>query len=208
MKKILWVLIFALCVPAAYAAQNETGVIGARRQAMVQKYAKKITAEEFLSAVRNGNLTLIGQVQEPALFKAQDKFGNNCFHLAKDAATIQAVAAAARRLDNNYLTLFKTLRDQRNHIGETPLLYHVGLGKADTFEVLYRGSSLQEAVRAANAVSNKGAALVNTANVKQAVVRTEASDQSGRTVADVALANGLEEVVAYFEQHAPYLFTK
>ena len=209
MKKILWVLLLAFCVGFVQAAPSAV-TAGSRRQAMVEKYGvKKISADEFLKAVSKGDTALIGQVKDLALLKAQDKFGNNCFHLAKNKVTLLTIAAVARQLnEEDYLTTFQALRDQRNHMGETPLMYHINIGKTEMFEELYRGSSLQNAIRTANAVNNKGAALVNTANVRIKLARQEGSDFSGRTVADAAKANGLQEVVQFFENHAPYMFTK
>ncbi len=209
MKKILWVLLAALCVGSVQAAPLVI-TTGSRRQAMVEKYGvKKISADEFLKAVAKGDRALISQVKDLAVLKAQDKFGNNCFHFAKDKVTLLAIAAVARQLDQeDYLTTFQQLRDQRNHMGETPLMYHINIGQTEMFEELYRGSSLQNAIRTANAVHNKGGALVNTANVRIKLARQEGSDYSGRTVADAAKANGLQEVVQFFENHAPYMFTK
>ena len=209
MKKILWVLLVALCVGSVQAAPS-VFTAGSRRQVMVEKYGvKKVSADEFLKAVTKGDTTLIGQVKDLAVLKAQDKFGNNCFHLAKNKVTLLAIAAVARQLDQeDYLTTFQELRDQRNHMGETPLMYHINIGQTEMFEELYRGSALQNAIRTANAVNNKGAALINTANVRIKLARQEGSDYSGRTVADAARANGLQKVVQFFENNAPYMFTK
>lgn len=209
MKKILWVLLLALCVGSVQAAPSVV-TTGNRRQAMVEKYGvKKISADEFLKAVSKGDTALISQVKDLAILKAQDKFGNNCFHLAKNKVTLLAIAAGIRQLDEeDYLTTFQQLRDQRNHMGETPLMYQINIGKTEMFEELYRGSSLQNAIRTANAVNNKGAALINTANVRIKLARQEGSDYSGRTVADAAKANGLQEIVSFFENNAAYMFTK
>ena len=67
MKKILWVLLLALCVGSAQAAPSAV-TTGSRRQAMVEKYGvKKISADEFLKAVVKGDTALISQVKDLAI---------------------------------------------------------------------------------------------------------------------------------------------
>ncbi len=208
MKKILWMLLIALCVGGVQAAPAGLSAGSHRQTAAVKKAASVQTAQDFLDAARKGNLAEIARLQNPSFLTAQDAYGYNAFHLAKNIATVHTIAATVRRLQpDNYIEIFKILRDQRSYIGETPLIYHVRLGKEDTFGALYRGSSLSQAVHEANAV-NKDGALRTVAGVRQQVARQEASDNSGQTVADMAKANNLPGVIAFLETHAPYLFTK
>lgn len=215
MKHILVILVLALFVPTLQAETVVAQGTSSRRQEMLQRYARKsavkqvLTAEQFLEVARKGDTDAIASVTQLDFFKQTDKFSNNCFHLAKDAATVQALAAAIRRLDNNFQAEIKRLRNQRNDMGETPLLAHINYGKADTFALLYEGSDLAEAVREVRLV-DKGGALSVTASIKKGIARSLSQDISGRTVAQAALANmeqpGMASVVEYFQIHAPYLF--
>jgi len=205
MKSIFSILL--VCVVALSAAAAPASPTASRRDAMIKRYTFKISSgDDLLKAAEKGYIYAINSVTDVSLLQATDKFGNNVFHLAKDAVTLQALAAVARRLDENYLTRLNSLRNQRNYMGETPLMYHVNMGKQGTWKSLYSGTRLQEAMLAANAVSDRGGALVKTADVRKGLVRQEASDDSGRTVAQAALANNMSDVVAFFQTNAPYLF--
>lgn len=171
------------------------------------------TAEQFLQAAKEGNTAFFATLQDASVLKTKDKFGNNAFHLAKNASTVQAIAAAVRRLSEkgeSYYTVLATLRDQRNNAGETPLMAHINYGKTDTFHLLYEGSKLATAVRETKAL-NIGGALKGVAGIKGSVIaRTLACDNSGRTVAQAARANqdipGMSRIVQFFEKNASYLF--
>ena len=215
MKHIFFLLVFALLVPAVQAAPVTAQTGASRRQIMLQRYATKaavtkaLTAEGFLEAATKGDTETIFSVKDITLFDQTDKFSNNCFHLAKDEATLQALAAVIRRLDeNNSRRIIRQLRNQRNNMGETPLMRQINLGKAQMFEPLYRGSELAESIRETRSVS-KGGALNIPAKIKEGITKSLSKDNSGRTVAQAALANinepGMDKVVAYFEEHAPYL---
>lgn len=168
------------------------------------------SAEEFLSVVRKGDTAAILSVQDAALLQVTDKFGNNCFHLAKDALTLQSLGKVVRRLTaQQAFATINHLRNQRNNMGETPLMAHINYGKTDTFQLLYEGSELAGAIREARSVS-MGGSLLPVAEIKQGVVLTLSKDNSGRTVAQAALANrdfpGMESIVQFFDKQAPYLF--
>lgn len=206
MKNMLWVLLVALFVPAVQAAPLVGAAPVGRREAMVRRYAPKVaSASALLKAAEEGNLAAIGTLEQISFLQETDKFGNNCFHLAKDAATVQALAAAMRRLDDNFLPLINALRNQRNTAGETPLMRHINYGKADTFRLLYEGTELASAVREARRV-DIGGALRTTADIKKGVAVSLSKDNSGRTVAQAAQANHLQNIVQFFEEQAPYLF--
>ncbi|MBR4592446.1 MAG: hypothetical protein IKO35_04475 [Elusimicrobiaceae bacterium] len=210
MKNIFFVLLIALLVPTVQAATIvDTSSMGPRRLAMIQRYAPKMSEENFLKAVREGDIAAIDQLTESRFLLATDKFGNNCFHLAKDAATVQAIATLVRRFEKNYINTFNFLRNQRNAAGETPVMTHINYGKTDTFRLLYEGSELATAIRAVNAV-DKGGALGHTAEVKKGVAFALSKDNSGRTIAQAAAANilvpGMVDIVQYFENNASYLF--
>lgn len=230
MKKILWVLLLAMCVGSLYAA-NDTAT--GRRAEMLLRYTPKntviknsvtaksaevavkkiITAEDFLKAVRGGKIDEILQVKDKTFLTAQDKFENNIFHLAPNASTVQALAGLVRNLmgEEEFLPMLKALRDQRNKSGETPLMYHVNFGIADTFDLLYKGSTLAADIHQVRLV-DKGQALDNTAWAFKGTAIAHSKDNSGRTVAQAALANcqmgnaAMCHIAERFQATAPYLF--
>ena len=206
MKKIL-IMYVLLGVCVAFPALAENHKITLSRPASV---ATVSSASDFLAAVQKGDTKALLRVTDASLLHVTDKFGNNCFHLAKNAATVQALARLVRRLETDQAVLvINQLRNQRNHMGETPLMAHINYGQADTFRLFYEGSELAGAIREANAV-NTGGALLPVAGIKKGLALSLAKDKSGRTVAQAALANrhmpGMEAVVQFFEQRAPYLF--
>ena len=215
MKKTIFILLAVLMTASAAVAVADDVEPGQRRAQMVQQYLNKnaahtVDADEFLEMVKDGDVDGIASLQDISLLSAKDKFGNNCFHLAKDAATLQALARTVRRLTPQTMDeTFAHLRNERNEMGETPLMTHVSYGKASTFFLLYKGSELETNIRQVQAV-DKGGALSQTANIRKKVVLALSKDNSGRTVAQAALANisepGMSRVEAFFKANAPYLF--
>ncbi len=209
MKNILFILIACLLVTVVNAAPAAEGSSSSRRAELIQLYNQK---DLLLTAAKNGDLPRLNELGAKArgasFFLVTDKFGNNVFHLAKDAQTVQTIAYWIRQSDNKVADTIATLRNQRNQFGETPLMMHINYGKTDTFQLLYAGSQLEKAVRDAKSANNGGAMSV-TAGIKNGIVRSYASDNSGRTVAEAARANsqvaGMEKVIAFFEKNAPYL---
>lgn len=211
MKKIFLMgtlfLLFISCV----SAQAQ----GTRRMRMLQQYTKQTASnaaavEKFFEMVQKGQTEQIAQLQDVSLLSEKDKFGNNCFHLAKNASTLQALAGVIRRQNPSAMeNLLTKLRNERNEMGETPLMAHISYGKADTFFLLYRGSELEMNIRSVQAV-DKGGALSQTAEIRKGVVIALSKDMSGRTVAQAALVNankpGMDRVIRFFKTHAPYLF--
>ena len=211
MKKsfIVYVALSILCF-LPFGAQASTQRLY-YSTATTERVTLTISSEEaFLVAAKEGRKEAIIQMKGSAWLLATDKFGNNCFHLAKDASTLQVLAAAVRRLEpKQSFLIISQLRNQRNNMGETPLMAHINYGKADTFRLLYEGSELASAIREAKAV-NTGGALLQVAEIKEGVVLSLAKDNSGRTVAQAALANynypGMGEVIEFFRHEASYLF--
>ena len=220
MKKILCILSMVFLAGSFVQAEQPRTLLttAQNRTNMVRKYLEKkiergAMAEKFLTAVKKGNLEEIASIQDLKQVRAKDKFGNNCFHLAPNANTLQAVAAAVRRLAPDQVDQeLAALRNGRNQMGETPLMAHINAGRTDTFRLLYEKSELQTLIRAARSV-NKGGALADTAQIKQNQAIEASRDNSGRTVAQAAQAMvasqiGGEEmkgIVRFFERQAPYL---
>lgn len=204
MKKIFLILLSMVCIFSGGIAKDSYSYSPTQR--VVSK------TDQFLQAAKEGNTAFFTTLQDGSVLKAKDKFGNNAFHLAKNAATVQAIAAAVRRLSGEGFFPYEVLallRNQRNNVGETPLMAHINYGKTDTFQLLYEGSELAQAIRDTEAI-NIGGALASVAGIKESVVRSMACDNSGRTVAQAAQVNrlvpGMGHVVQFFEKHAPYLF--
>lgn len=209
MKNILFILIACLLVTFVNAAPAADSPAQSRRDELIQLYTQK---DQFLTAAKAGDIARLNELGERArgasFFLVTDKFGNNAFHLSKDAQTIQVIAYWIRQCDNHFTDTISTLRNQRNQFGETPLMTHINYGKTDTFQLLYTGSQLEKAVRDAKS-ANKGGALSVTAGIKNGIVRSYSQDNSGRSVAEAARANshvpGMDKIIAFFAKNAPYL---
>ncbi|MBR4355232.1 MAG: hypothetical protein IKP96_01460 [Elusimicrobiaceae bacterium] len=210
MKKFFFLLlVMMLIVTVQGVAAPNAAVAGSRRVEIMRRYVQKMpSAQALFLAAQEGNVEAIGTLTRADFLQATDKFGNNCFHLAKNADTVQALAAAVRRLEKDPTAVINHLRNQRNNMGETPLMYHVNYGKADAFRLLYEGTELAAAVREVSRV-DKGGALKHSADIKKGVALAVSRDNSGRTVAQAALANidkpGMQSIVNFFERTAPYL---
>ena len=207
MKKI-FLLLLSICVLPVGMATSLSAKEISRRGAMLEKYLPIRTEQDLLQAVTNGNLYVLRTLEDASLLTATDKFGNNCLHLAKDVATLKVLTARIQAIAHTGETTLKQLRDQRNHAGETPLMAHINMGRADTFMLLYQGSSLDESIRQAQQ-TQKGALRV-IANIRKAIVLENSKDNSGRTVAQAAKANSsapqMRQVERFFQLQAPYLF--
>lgn len=76
---------------------------------------------------------------------ATDAYGNNLFHAAKDANTVQAVASLIRRyFGAKAPRQIANLVDERNKLGETPLHAQINAAHSDTFRPLYAYTSLKK----------------------------------------------------------------
>ena len=168
------------------------------------------SADEFLTAASKGDVVSIAQVTDKTFLLATDAYGNNCFHLAKNTATINALAAVIRRLEGDKAaSVIKILRNQRNNTGETPFMYHINSAKPATFRLLFKGSNLDLAIEKIKPNLNVSGALTLAVSVEQTRIREESRDKSGRTLMQAAQANkdvpGMSKVIQYLEEHAPYL---
>ncbi len=216
MKKIISILLVVMVVNFASIVQAEVRK-STRRSQLVQHYLDKnpahVSAEAtFLQAVSRGDTAFINRVTDSSLFFVEDKFGNNCFHLAKDASTLQALARNIRRLvpAKDQKSSIARLLNGRNHVQETPLMEHINAGKAgSTFFLLYNGSDLALAIEEANKI-DKGGALATAAQIKKGIAVGLSKDSGGRTIAQAALDNAdkprMDLVIAFLKRQAPYLF--
>lgn len=218
MKNILFILIACLMVTLVKAAPavDNGGMIN-KRDLMVRFYSQQKRnieiGEKFLSAVKKGDVKTIEEMEtlakNPAYLMARDKFGNNAFHLAKDASTLQAVARSIRNLyKDDFPAKILALKNQPNVSGVIPAVQAVFDLSPDKFFVLLEQSDLQLAILKAKSMS-AGGALEVAAAVEQGKVRDGMQLADGFTAADFARANrnieGMDKVVAYFADNTPYL---
>ena len=222
MKKILIILSMVLLAGSVAVAEQARVSVGAsqNRVKLVRKYLEKkiersTTANyQFLEAVKKGDLETINNVSDLKQVLAKDKFGNNCFHLAPNAAALQTIAASVRRLASAEQVdkTLAQLRNERNSLGETPLMAHINAGRTETFRLLYQNSELQAAIQAVGRASLGGQFDSVAQPVREKAISVS-SDNSGRTVAQAAQAmvnsniggEGMVKIVSFFKRQAPYL---
>lgn len=102
----------------------------------------------FLKLARQGDTQILRQAAQTVasgdFLLAKDRYGNNMFHVAKDAATIQVLASLVRQFyGSQTLKIIHQLADERNRLGETPLMAQINAGHADTFRPLYTYTTLK-----------------------------------------------------------------
>ena len=110
----------------------------------------------IIKLARQGDVkTLQSLTQYPADGKfllATDKYGNNLFHVAKNADTVQAVSSLIRRyFGAKTIRKIEQLADARNKLGETPLHAQINAAHTDTFRPIYTYTSLKKKNDAARA---------------------------------------------------------
>ncbi len=153
----LLVTIAMLLVGGPLKAEAISDTLNKRLSIAVEK---NIQADQQLSSLdaygtplviklaRQGNTKLLAQLAQNEVngdfLNAKDKYGNNLFHVAKNADTVQVAASLVRKFYGAKTTQQITLMvDQRNLLGETPLLAQVNAGHVDTFRSLYSLSTLK-----------------------------------------------------------------
>lgn len=129
-------------------------------QAILASSSSYLTAPDsygtpyVLKLARQGKVAeLAHAAQAPSgnFLNAHDSYGNNLFHVAKDAATVQAIAALIRHFYGpKAIQQITHMLDERNQSGEDPLMAQINAGHADTFRPLYQSSSLRVENNAAN----------------------------------------------------------
>ena len=94
---------------------------------------------------------LTNNVSSGEFLLAQDTYGNNIFHVAKNAATIHILSSLVRRFYGaNAPKMIAEMMNTRNRLGETPLHAQVNAGHDDTFRPIYNHTSLKAKNEAAN----------------------------------------------------------
>ncbi len=102
----------------------------------------------IIKLARQGDVkTLQSLTQYPTDGKfllATDTYGNNLFHAAKNADTVQAVASLIRHYYGAKAShKIAEMVDARNKLGETPLHAQINAAHSDTFRPIYAYTSLK-----------------------------------------------------------------
>lgn len=161
MKHIFAAFIFSFTfIPGVLCAQPAHPVDSTRLAAVLSAQTTQ-GAQEYLSGTdaygtpliiklaRQGDVkTLQSLAQYPTDGKfllATDAYGNNLFHAAKNADTVQAVASLIRHYYGAKAPRkIAQMVDARNKLGETPLHAQINAAHADTFRPIYRYTSLKK----------------------------------------------------------------
>ena len=92
------------------------------------------TLQDLAAHSTNGNFLFV-----------TDKYGNNLFHVAKNADTVLAVSSLIRRSYGVKATSkIEQLANSRNKLDETPLHAQVNAAHPDTFRLIYNYTSLKK----------------------------------------------------------------
>ena len=158
--KIAALLAVVFFIPGVLAAQAARPVDSGRLAAVLSaKSAQEMDAflskaDEYgtpliIKLARQGDVktlqTLPSYAQTGNFLSATDKYGNNLFHVAKNADTVQAVALLVRRYYGPQTTRkIKQLANARNKLNETPLHAQINAAHTDTFRLIYNYTSLKE----------------------------------------------------------------
>ncbi len=157
MKHAIFTLLFGFVLfPAgAFAQQTNASRLSA---ALTAQTARVLGADlskpdaygtpYVLRLVRQGDTKTLRQavqnVSDGSFLLVKDAYGNNIFHVAKDATTVQAVAALVRQFYGPQTAhIIRTLTDEKNRLGETPLMAQINAGHGDTFLPLYAHTTLK-----------------------------------------------------------------
>ncbi|MBP5430626.1 MAG: hypothetical protein J6Y25_07165 [Elusimicrobiaceae bacterium] len=156
-KQILLAVMMMLFAPAVVLAEADD--LGKRLEVAVQKQVPHRQFRSLSEVDRSGTPAVISLAQQgdiETLMKLSqyqkngefllltDKYHNNVFHVAKDAKTIQALAALIRQFyPAQTQQVITRLANARNLLKEAPLNAQVNAGHPDTFRPIYRYTVLR-----------------------------------------------------------------
>ncbi|OUO57594.1 hypothetical protein [Candidatus Avelusimicrobium gallicola] len=225
MKNILFILIACLMVSVVNAAPTRDAR-QERRQQLVHEYLTRALSSADLNkenefgdtpvftAAQNGDVSAILRYGKRAangsFLLRTGKNGNNVFHVARNAQTFQALARVLRDFyPGDYKIKIRQMMNQRNQLGETPVQAQINYGRADTFRIAFPYTDMYDKMMTVKTKLNKGGLIAEVAKTEAAVVVEMSKDASGRTIAqaarDNASAPGMAQVIAFFQNNAPYL---
>ncbi len=156
-NRILLAVIMALFIPTVVLAETDLDKrLGAALQKQVshQQFRSLSEVDSFgtpavISLARQGDietLMKLAQYQKNGDFLLlTDKYRNNVFHVAKNAKTIQALAALIRQFyPTQTQQIVARLANERNLLKEAPLNAQINAGHHDTFPPIYRYTILRQ----------------------------------------------------------------
>ncbi len=161
MKQKLVALMFTLLLLPGLAGAQATHTVDSARLAAALTLRTNQGADNYLSTpdeygtplilklARQGDVkTLLTLTQYPCEGKfllATDKYGNNLFHVAKNADTVHAVSSLIRHFYGAKAPRhIAALADARNSFSETPLHAQINAAHTDTFRPLYMHTTLKK----------------------------------------------------------------
>lgn len=217
MKNILTAILLGIFFPVTLCAQHPA--VSETRLSAALNAKTALGADAYLSApdaygtplvlklARQGDVkTLVNLAKSPAggqFLLVTDKYGNNLFHVAKNADTVQAVASLFRRFYGAKATQKITqLANARNKLGEAPLNAQINAAHTDTFRPIYAYTTLkQKNDTARNQLSRLRGADAGIFNQNKAIYCAEvisASSAGGKTLLQSAQAQ-----IPYHPEMAP-----
>ena len=156
-KNIAAIILSVLCIPAVLTAHpvdntRLSATLTAQTTQGIDTYLSTLDAYGtplIIKLARQGDIkTLQSLAEYPSTGKfllATDKYGNNLFHVAKNANTVQVIASLIRRYHNAKAPqIIANLVDARNKLDETPLHAQINAAHTDTFRPIYTYTSLKK----------------------------------------------------------------
>ena len=149
-------LIFAFIFPAGLFAQQpaQDRLSVALTAQMARTLGTNLTKPDaygtpyFLKLARQGDVKTLRQAAQTVtsgdFLLVKDSYGNNMFHVAKDASTVHVLAALVRQFYGSQTPqIIHKLADEKNLQGETPLMTQINAAHSDTFRPLYAYTTLK-----------------------------------------------------------------
>ncbi|MBR2081962.1 MAG: hypothetical protein IJ876_03000 [Elusimicrobiaceae bacterium] len=127
----------ALALQTAQGVENYLSAPDAYGTPLIIKLARQGDVKTLLS--------LAEYSKDGQFLLSTDKYGNNLFHAAKNADTVQAAASLIRRFYGAKAPRkISELVDARNTLDETPLHAQINAAHTDTFRPIYAYTSLKK----------------------------------------------------------------
>ena len=180
------------------------------KTAQTYELAHLTTPDEYgtpfiIKLARQGDAKALAQLKQlPAIgtvLSTKDKYGNNLFHVAKDAKTVHAIASLIRNAEGaKAFQTISSMIDEHNDSGETALFAQINAAHDETFRSLYAYSSLRKENREVRERLNRLRGIEGNARDEAALcarIRKMAS-ANGRTLLQAA-----QDQVPYNPQMAP-----
>ncbi len=151
----LFVFLLAPCLLLAQPQEGKDRLELALTTRTAQGMENYLTAPDaygtplIIKLARQGDTqTLAGVTSYPSsgqFLTVKDKYGNNIFHVAKNADTVRTLGALIRHFYGAKAPkMIASLVEEKNQLGESPLHAQINAGHADTFRPLYAHTQLKQ----------------------------------------------------------------